>query len=216
MSDHPDDADLFARLRGADPAASLPPLGPERTDRLLEDTMSHDTESRQAGPRDRNPLTWLVAAAAAAVIAGVVAFTLVDRADETPAVTAQPEPTSEPTADAPGLTRLTLPERGAGRCMVPNADTLATAAYAFDGVVSGIEDGVVTLEVSQWYTGGPTEEVEVAQSSADRSALIGAPRFAEGERYLVAGSDDGDVMVCGFSAPHEPDLARLYEKAFGG
>ena len=44
MTDHGPDDELLARLRAADPAASLPPADPDRVARLLEDTMSHDTE----------------------------------------------------------------------------------------------------------------------------------------------------------------------------
>ena len=69
-----------ARLRALDPAASLPPADPDWVARLLEDTMSHDVdtplthESRETGTHDRSPLTWLVAAAAILVIAGVGVF----------------------------------------------------------------------------------------------------------------------------------------------
>ena len=57
MTDSTDD-ELLARLRAADPAASLPPADPSRVARLLEDTMSHDrhrpharaTESARPGP----------------------------------------------------------------------------------------------------------------------------------------------------------------------
>ena len=67
-----DDDSLLARLRAADPAASLPPAGPERVADLLEDVMSETTtrttESRDTGTHDRSPLTWLVAAAAVLLI----------------------------------------------------------------------------------------------------------------------------------------------------
>ena len=78
-----DDADLRARLREADPAASLPPADPAGVDRLLEDAMTHDElgESRADGTRGRSRLTWLVAAAAAVVIVGVGLFVLT-RGDE--------------------------------------------------------------------------------------------------------------------------------------
>lgn len=208
--DDQQDAELRARLRGADPAAPLPPLDPERVTRLLEDAMSHDSltdETRETGTRRRSTLTWLVAAAAVVVIAGVGAFALLSGGDDGPAV-------PEAQQQEPTVTQLTMPTRPAARCMVPNADTLSTAAYAFDGEVTAIEDGVVTLSVSEWYAGGPTDQVEVDQSSADREALIGAPRFEDGERYLVAGSDDGDVLVCGFSGGYSQQLSRLYTKAF--
>ena len=71
MSDEHDE--LRARLRAADPASSLPRPDPDRVARLLEDTMSHPQtpESGADGTRQRSPLTWLAAAAAVVIIAGV-------------------------------------------------------------------------------------------------------------------------------------------------
>src|SRR6478735_5661108 len=65
--------ELRSRLRSSDPAGSLPPVAPHEVARLLEDVMATEltTESRETGTRNRGPLTWLVAAAAAVVIAGV-------------------------------------------------------------------------------------------------------------------------------------------------
>ncbi len=56
---------------------------------------------------------------------------------------------------------------------------------------------------------------KVDAGSADLTALIGAPQFETGDRYLVAGTADGDVMVCGFSGPYDDRLAKLYAEAFG-
>ena len=76
-----DDPELRDRLRAADPASSLPPADPTRVARLLEDTMNSSTEddvltteSRETGTHGRSPLTWLVAAAAVVLIAGVALF----------------------------------------------------------------------------------------------------------------------------------------------
>ena len=78
-SDFDRDDDLRALLRGGDPAGSLSPADPAALAILLEDIMSADLDvrpdadegSRATGTHGRNRLTWLVAAAAAAVIAGV-------------------------------------------------------------------------------------------------------------------------------------------------
>jgi len=208
MTDHDERDELYARLRDADPAATLPPADPDRVARLLEDAMSHDTmtESRETGTRGRSPLTWLIAAAAVALIAaaGAVAF-LPGGADPSP----------PPTAADPTVTELTMPEATAGRCMVPSAATLKRAVYAFDGTVTAIENDTATLEVDRWYAGEETDQVDVDQSSADFASLILAPVFEEGQRFLVAATDDGSVMVCGFSAAYSDDLADLYAQAFG-
>lgn len=213
MTDHELDDELFARLRDADPAASLPARDPDRVARLLEEAMSHDTEldtvteSRETGTRGRSPLTWLVAAATVVLIAAAGLFTFVDRGDG---------PTAPPTAGGePTVTELAMPAAAAGRCMVPNAELLSGAAYAVDAEAVSIDDGTVTLEPSEWYAGDPTDLVEVDQGSADMAALIGATQFEEGQRYLVAGTADGQVMVCGFSGTHSEELAALYSQAFG-
>ena len=215
MTDHrDDDPELFARLRDADPSEHLPPADPDRVARLLEDIMSDDTmtESRETGTRNRSPLTWLVAAAAVALIAAAAVFALLPRGSDP----ATPTAGSGPTTAAPTVTELTMPAAAAGRCMVPNARILQNAAYALDGTVTGIDQGVVTLQVDQWYAGGESELVEVDQGSADMAALVLDPRFEVGERFLVAGSQEGAVMVCGFSGRYTPELADLYEQAFGG
>lgn len=177
--------------------------------------MSHDvTESRETGARRRSPLTWAVAAAAAAVIIGVGAVSLLG-GDESGPPTAGPESTPPAGASEGTVTELTVPDRAGGRCMVPNAQALSGAAFALDGEVTSVEDGVVTLDVTEWYAGDPTDLVRVRQASDDEAALLAAVQFEEGGRYLVAGSADGDLMVCGFSGRFTRDLARLYGSAFG-
>lgn len=223
MTESYDDEELAARLRAADPASTLPPAAPERVARLLEETMSHDpstrsesdllgtgvlTESRETGTRGRGPLTWLVAAAAAVLIVGSGFLLLRDgNADDAP-----------PVADAPGLitTALSAPDPArAGRCMVPSAGVLATKPVAFDGTVQSVEDGMVTLAPTRWYAGEPTARVTVEGPSDHLRSLVVSLDFEEGGRYLVAASEDGDVMVCGFSAPYSEDLAAMYADAFG-
>jgi hypothetical protein len=108
-----------------------------------------------------------------------------------------------------------MPETSSGRCMVPSAEVLKGAAYAFDGTVIAIENDTATLEVDLWYAGDETDQVDVDQSGSDLSSLILAPVFEEGQRFLVAGTQDGSVIVCGFSAPYSADLADVYAEAFG-
>ena len=201
MSDEPDEQ-LLARLRAADPGTDLPPADPTRVDRLLEDVMSHtETETRT-----RTPLAWLVAAAAVVLIAVAGGLMFLPGSDAPEAPVAGGEPT---------VTALTLAGAGAGRCMVPSPDVLGGAAYAVDAEVTTVEGGTATLTPTTWYAGEETDEVEVAAGSGDLAALIGAPRFEEGQRYLVAANDRGQVMVCGFSGPYDDQLAALYAEAFG-
>ena len=120
MSDEHDE--LRARLRAADPASSLPRPDPDRVARLLEDTMSHSEtpESRDYGTRQRSPLTWLVAAAAAVIIAGVGVFAVMNQAQDPGTPAAGPE--QSPSTSGASVTELSAPGAGAtsGRCLPPS------------------------------------------------------------------------------------------------
>jgi len=206
MSDDPEDTEdieLFERLRAHDPAASLPPAEPARVARLLEDAMSHDLDTPA---RRRTALTWLVAAAALLVIAGVGVFAVVGGDDEPQLPTAQ-----DP---APTVVELSARPPVAAKCAVPSAEILSLQETAFDGTVSAIADGTVTLDVAKWYRGGPADQVTVDAPPTDMQALVQAADFQAGQRYLVS-ANDGFVTVCGFTAPYSDDLAALYVEAFG-
>src|SRR3954451_21542616 len=109
--------ELRDRLQASDPAASLPPDGPDRGARLLEDVMSTEltTENRETGTHDRSRLTWLVAAAALVIIAGVGLFAVTNLNDGSGTPTAS----DSPTATAPTVTRLSAPDASAydAKCM---------------------------------------------------------------------------------------------------
>ena len=215
MSDEHDE--LRARLRAADPASSLPRSDPDRVARLLEDTMSQSDspESRAAGARQRSPLTWLVAAAAVVIIAGVGVFVMMNRTEDPGSSVAGSEPTDS--ASASDTTELRAPgaEATSGRCLPPTADLLAQADVAFEGTVEQVDDSLVTLRTTRWYTGEPTDLVTVQGPSEELQQLLVAVDFQDGGRYLVAASDRGQVMVCGFSSDFSPRLQRLYDQAFG-
>lgn len=207
------DDELRARLHAADPASSLPPADPPRVARLLEDTMSSSndgdlmTRSRETGTHGRNPLTWLVAAAAVLLIAGAGAFVLVNRDSGTPG------PGS--TTAGSTVTELSAPVAGSAKCMVPTARVLGAQPLAFEGTVQEVTDGQVVLDPTNFYAGEVTDLVTVSASTADLQALVGAVDFQVGRTYLVSASD-GQVSVCGLSGPYTADLAALYQEAFPG
>ncbi|WP_166137006.1 flagellar basal body-associated FliL family protein [Nocardioides ochotonae] len=205
---------LRARLRGADPAASLPPADPAGVARLLEITMSDDptTETRQDGTRNRSTLTWLVAAAALVVIGGAGALMLTNDEGE-PAVPAAQE-SIEPTDETAPVTTLTAAAPPAdARCGVPTAALLAQQQVAFQGTVQEVAEDVVVLVPSLFYAGEASELVEVQVPPQELTGLLQAVPFEEGENYLVSATD-GRVSLCGLSGPATPELLELYVEAF--
>ncbi|MEO5852446.1 MAG: hypothetical protein ABIQ15_08025 [Nocardioides sp.] len=206
------DDDLIRRLHAADPAAGLPPAGPERVTHLLEDTMDDQTTPTEENRR-RSLLPWL-AVAAAVVLVAVLAFQTRGHDDATTTATDRPAASS---GDGASSQTLTVGEAGtAGKCLPPSAQYLAAATTAFSGEVTGLQDGLATLTVEEWYAGDETAEVVVRAPSEDMAALLGAVSFEQGGRYLVAADDTGRLMVCGFSAPYDETLAGMYAEAFGG
>jgi hypothetical protein len=202
----PDDGGLLARLQAADPAKRTPVPSDDWISDLTEATMTDIDETR---PDRGSRRPWLLVAAAAVVvgalgIGGVAAMNGGD-GDKAP-----------PAANESTVTRLQGPPQTAAKCMVPSAEVLAASAQtAFDGTVLSIEGDQVTLDATHWYAGAATAQVVVTAPSADMAALIGAVELKEGERYLVAGTSDGQLMVCGFSAPYTAGLAAMYATAFG-
>lgn len=213
------DDPLRARLRAADPAASLSPADPDGVARLLEDTMSHDTDTqvpeRRTGTRGRNPLTRLVAAAAVLVIAGVGVFTLTGTDDDNTAPPIADDSGSGDTGGEPVVISLRAPAASTGRCMVPSAEVLSQQQVAFEGTVEKIDDGTVVLTPTEFYAGDEADRVEVDAPAELLTNLIGAVEFEVGGTYLVSATN-GQVTVCGFSGPATPELEQLYADAFGG
>jgi len=204
------DDELFDRLRAIDPAGDLLPIDSDRARRLLEDTM---TSTHTPQTRTRNPLGWLVAAAAVVLLAGVAFWAFRPDGATTPTAGGP----SDTPSDTSSVLALSAPAAAAyqGRCMAPSAENLKVATVAFRGEVSGISDGQVTLIPSEWYAGDEVDEVTVKAPSAELSKLVESVDFELGGDYFVAANGD-TVMICGFSAPVSDGLATVYNKAFGG
>ena len=122
-SDFDIDDELRALLRGGDPAGSLSPADPAALASLLEDIMSADLDvrpesdegSRATGTHGRNRLTWLVAAAAVAAIAGLGGVALSGLGDdEAPPSAGKQSPTvQDPPAGQAGRRSPARPPRSA-------------------------------------------------------------------------------------------------------
>lgn len=228
-----DDDGLRARLRAADPAASLAPAGSDRVRELLEATMSHhpSDDLRTDGPQV--PAWWrrwptLVAAVAVLVLGGVaVAAVVGDAPDPTGAVSAGDQPSTTTSSPAPAedpapgddetdLTALSLsadaPPPGA-RCRMVTVEALATMETAFAGTVRSVDEDTVTFDVDRWYAGGDIDVVEVLNPPGLGAMVEGAPDLQPGQRFLVT-AFDGQVTGCGFTAPWSERLAGMFERAF--
>jgi hypothetical protein len=217
LSDQLSDDRLRELLRSRDPAAALPPADPGRVARLLEDAMSpselsdvetptHDLLPEKADPRRRTPLTWLVAAAAVLVIAGVGAFAVFG---------GEEEPARVPNAidERGSVLELRAAPPTQGRCAMVTAERLASSETAFEGTVTSVEGRRVSLRVDRWYRGGDADVVDVTGPSESFRVLLDAVSFEKDGRYLVSATD-GAVSVCGFSAAYSDELAAIYAEAF--
>ncbi len=202
-----DDDDLRARLHGADPAAGMAPIAPDRHTRLLEMTMTIAT----AAPR-LNTRMLTLAAAALVLIAAVGGWFLTRPQDNSSGpgnVAAAPSPSS-----ADQIVRITAPGIAA-KCREPSAAMLEDSAdFAFAGTVTSVYRDLVTLKVTQVYRGGPAVAVEVAQTGDISETMLGSGKFEIGQDYLVS-SSEGSMLICGYSGEADsPGLRELFDAAF--
>ncbi|GAB7002898.1 hypothetical protein JCM18899A_03690 [Nocardioides sp. AN3] len=216
MSPDPTDAELLARLRAADPASELPPADPAEVDRVLQRVI--DVDLRETGTRKRNRLTWLVAAAAAIVIAAggsALWLSQSDRPRSGGVLVTGPSPTSA--THGPGAVSELTVSPAAGRCVVPTSEALAATPIAFKGTVLGVADGIATIRPTTVYAGQVADQVTVSGAVAPETegGREGDPAFVAGQDYLVAADGRSMVLGCGMSGPASPELTRLYAQAFG-
>jgi hypothetical protein len=225
-SDFDSDDNLRALLRGGDPAGSLSPADPAALAILLEDIMSADLDvrpdadegSRATGTHGRNRLTWLVAAAAAAMIAGVGGVAISGLGNDKAPPSAGHQTTSPgdtgSDANAPLAGQTTALGVGAtqDKCAAPTPEILAQYPQAFQGTVTSIEDDTVTIETTEVLNGEVGETVEVTAPQSEFDAMIGAVNFEVGESYLVA-AYDGQLSMC-YTGSANGSLRSPFEKAF--
>lgn len=198
---------LRERLRRADPASGVEPLGPDWLDTTMEHLMTqqHDTQTEartDAGqPAPRRP-RWLLPAAGvtgAAAIAAI-ALPLALGAGGATAVTALELPTD------PGL--------AAGSCPVIEPALVAMNDTAVAASVTSIDGDTVTLEVTERFAGDVENRLTLTQVEASGGDFSGVP-FTVGGDYLIA-AIDGTVALCGVTGVDEASLRSIYVDAFGG
>ncbi|TXR56085.1 hypothetical protein [Quadrisphaera setariae] len=202
-------------LRGADPAADLPPADPARVADLLEAAVSTTrptpdvtagaseggVRAAAASARRRPWVRALTVAAAAAVVAAAAV------------------PVVRSLAPEPATTTLTLTNTDplTASCL-PVADILrdSRTQTAFSARATAVVGERVSLDVERVYRGEPGDRVVIDAPPADAraAATIGGFPFEVGSDYLVTASD-GVVAVCGASGPATPELQAEYDRAFG-
>lgn len=114
----------------------------------------------------------------------------------------------------------------AGSCLERySPEKLAQRDYAFDGVVSFIEEtkttegeeettgAEITFKVNRSYKGEARDEVTLKSSIAPGAVTsVDFPSLKEGKRYLVSG--DGDFIgVCGFTQEYSDAEAKVWADA---
>lgn len=207
--------ELRDRLRRIDPAphdmameAATTASSRARLERIMSTSTPSDPSTISLEPR-RSPRTrWLLAGAAAALVAGVLAVTVIGGDDG-----GGDDGDSDVGGGPPLELSLGSPDMMAS-CLAPEARFLADMPVAFGGTATAVDDETVTLEVDRWYQGGDAEVVEL-QAASGQVALIAGFAFEVGEEYLVSASE-GTVNFCGFSGPVSPELTALFDEAFGG
>ncbi len=192
--------ELMGALASADPVDVGAVPGPDRAlfeEIIMEPSVTEPTKSN----RHRTIVAAAVLVAAAGIGGGAVALSGNDTKAADPPATDVPEPKVAGIEPAP-RTGQRAGEVMSSCMMWDAAVVLPDAEYAFDGTVSAIDDGWVTFEVSEWFSGPggdlvvlnaealiPRAEGEVALST-DEQLITEA-----GQRFLVSGSD-GYAGVC--------------------
>lgn len=164
-----------------------------------------DAENRVEAPRS-TPSPWgvRITVAAAVVVALAAGIVVVSSRD-----------TNDRTAQSPINSPIT-PGGPAASCVeVYDLDTLAEREFAFDGTVERVEGDHVTFEVNEWFHGGSGETATLAGAATLGGVTSAGPsvELDAGTRMLVAG-DGGFAWSCGFTQPHDPEVARDWDEAF--
>jgi hypothetical protein len=198
--------ELLGRMQHADPAQGDVSPDPSWIDTLAQSTMEAPmTTPEPAGGTRR---TWILTAAAAAVVAavGFGGYSAL-KGDDTRSNMAQ---------EKSSIT-LTVPASNASAmCMRVTPETVAQSQVAFDGTVASVEGAKVTLDVSKWYVGGDAQQVVLTQTAPDQPIMLeGGVQLEQGKRYLVT-AYDGRVNGCGFSAEWSQELQDIWDQAFPG
>lgn len=209
-AERPNEMDAFDRLRAANPVDpdALPNTDSPHARALYEELAMSTTSSTP-------PLRRLALAAALASVLALAVVGLLVIADSgrngsrDPAPIASGDPTTSTDPVSPP---------GMATCVETySLDTLANREIAFDGTLTKTDGDRVTFAVNEVFT-GDVDDTEtlgggtVVTADAPPSSASG-PGLQVGDRALVAGSD-GFAWGCGFTQPHNPDVADQWRETF--
>jgi hypothetical protein len=99
-------------------------------------------------------------------------------------------------------------------CMALSPELIRQGELAFRADVTGIDAGIVTLQVTERFQGDVGDLVQVEQG--DGVPIDGAPIvFENGATYLIS-SDGETIGGCSGSGVASPELEALFDEAFPG
>jgi hypothetical protein len=205
------DDQLRAALSRRDPAAGRPAEAASGATRALWEqimTVPVDERTSTTGTavpaRSRRRLTFALAAAALAVLAGV--GTVVAVSSGTPDRTGQ-------SASAQPM-ELRMPDASvASSCAMFDIAFLRAVPVAFQGTAVEVADTSVVLRVDRWFRGGQDGVTTVRVTRSGPEASDGSVDIAAGKTYLVA-ANDGSVLGCGYTGELTTEMLAYYDEAF--
>ncbi len=213
-----DDADDFVpeALASADPVDLARVPAPDRA--LFEEILMEPTQT--TAPTRSNRPRALIAGAALVAIAGIGGGAIALNGNDGKAAD-PPKSTDAPSRKVAGIDPAPRTGQRAGdtmtSCMVWDAAfVLPDVEYAFDGTVSAIDDGWVTFEVDEWFSGPGGDlvvlnaEALIPRSEGEAVTSVDEQLITEaGQRFLVSGSG-GFAGVCNMTQAHTEAEAAVW------
>lgn len=206
-----DEMDAFDRLRAADPVDpdTLPTADSPHARALYKELtmpVSSSPTSRRRRVAGAGAIVSILAVLAIGVV--VVAGGPDETGDPAPLASGDSTPSTEP-GSPPGM----------ATCVETySLETLANREVAFDGTLTAIQGDQVTFEVNEVFAGDLGDTVVLGGAgivtAGSTASSVEGPTLAVGDRALVAG-DGGFAWGCGFTQPHDPDVAEQWRDTLG-
>ncbi|MDO8390926.1 MAG: hypothetical protein Q7V57_10585 [Actinomycetota bacterium] len=196
--------ELQQRLSRSDPAhdVSIHPVDGPHAAALLEQIMNTPLtpEPSAAGTPGRTPRRWAAFALSGAAVAAIIAVGVVAITGDDDTTTATQVTYSLAAGDPMAM------------CLRVDEYQPSPGLIGLRGTVAEVGAGTVTLDVTKWYAGGDADQVVLTVADMANVALDGV-EFTAGGDYLVTVLD-GQVLICGLSAPYSAELEALYDQWF--